>query len=472
MRDGFFNANDWTSSLAESLSSLSREQDQLLDRLGLFAETYITKNTSSRDRMANHHYAGPSGSLYHAAVLGTGLNQDAELEPFLSELLQSIELLRMHPSLSPVVDMSNVEQAFLVVFPEYPIEINVLHILDGLMIRAKDSHQQDGFIVACRELCELLGTNLTKEIADLKHGYHVCLLHGLRFQEEFLIGKGSKIVPFEKIRHYIDEDLLRPFSPNLVVPRPWPSLCAIVKPFEWCPEFRPISQDEISLDTDWGQSFRQDAEQFSEFLAITHGAPVVTISTMFYCVHPLASKLLGQRNSPTSYVWGSDAHSFDRSSKSRDASADATKEAVSLFKERSKKNFSKIAPVVSRLATAVTRKGRFALDDQILDVAMALERMYGLSQGEISFKLKMRAACFLESTIDGRSKVFETVKTLYDLRSAIVHGNNKKQGTTKQREETFQLGFGIARKTLLKLIQEGTPKDWNQVVIAGTGQTP
>ena len=51
--------------------------------------------------------------------------------------------------------------------------------------------------------------------------------------------------------------------------------------------------------------------------------------------------------------------------------------------------------MIAWLAEALARTGRFQADDKILDVAIALERMYELDRSEISFKLKTRAACFL-----------------------------------------------------------------------------
>ena len=44
------------------------------------------------------------------------------------------------------------------------------------------------------------------------------------------------------------------------------------------------------------------------------------------------------------------------------------------------------APIVVRLAEAIARDGRFAEQERILDVAIALERMYELVGGEIRDK--------------------------------------------------------------------------------------
>ena len=71
-------------------------------------------------------------------------------------------------------------------------------------------------------------------------------------------------------------------------------------------------------------------------------------------------------------------------------------------------------PIVARLAEALARQGRFRTDDRILDVAVALERMRGLDQGEISFKLKARAACILKTLTKDRLGEFGDAQKRYD----------------------------------------------------------
>ena len=105
-------------------------------------------------------------------------------------------------------------------------------------------------------------------------------------------------------------------------------------------------------------------------------------------------------------------------------------------------------------------------------MAIALEQMYELDQGEISFKLKTRAACFLESDTQERLRVFKNVEELYDARSGIVHKRKrkrKKEVSPKAKDEAFRKGFDVARESVVKLLREGTPEDWNAVVLAGMG---
>ena len=64
-------------------------------------------------------------------------------------------------------------------------------------------------------------------------------------------------------------------------------------------------------------------------------------------------------------------------------------------KKRTDKRYSEMAMVVGRLSEALTRDSRFSGADRILDVAIALERMYMLDHRKISRKLQDRAAWYL-----------------------------------------------------------------------------
>ena len=100
-------------------------------------------------------------------------------------------------------------------------------------------------------------------------------------------------------------------------------------------------------------------------------------------------------------------------------------------------------------------------------MAIALERMYELEGNDISFKLKMRAAAFLETSTEGRVQVLRDVKKFYAVRSGIVH-KRKKPPAAEVKEQAFKQGFKVARRSVIKLLQDGSPADWDEMVIAGT----
>ncbi len=146
----------------------------------------------------------------------------------------------------------------------------------------------------------------------------------------------------------------------------------------------------------------------------------------------------------------------------------ALEQAGRLHSELERGRYREYEPVISRLSEALARTGDYEADDKILDVAIALEQMYELDQGEIGFKLKIRAACFLESETQARLCVFRKVGQLYDARSGIVH-RRRKESSRASKGDAFEAGFDVARASVIKLLREGPPRDWNELVMAGMG---
>ena len=467
MTPGKFDPGCWSDQLAQALACLAKVHECFLDSLGEHAAHYRATESSNGAVVMIHHYGDALLALYHGACFGKEGQQDERFVRLRSALTRALDILAAHPALANVADSSFGDRKFVVVLADRGEETDLLHILVGLMTRAREL-PENGFRVACHELRRLLDPDGVDDSVDLSTGIHVVLFHGLRFEAEIPITDNMSIVPFEKVRDFVDESLLRPFTPNLAVPEPWEPVGAIVKSFEWHPAFRR-PDEEICLDLDWGDSFREDGEILVELLAITHAAPVVCLVTMHYCVDRMACRLLGQPHHRACYTFGRSTQSFQRSSVSRQPCATALDEARALFRERNGARFRRYEPIVARLAEAAARSGRFAVDDRILDVAMALERMYELDQGEIVFKLKTRAACFLESGTAGRTQAFKDVGRFYEARSAIVHNARKKRWPEREREAAFDKGFDIARRSLGKLLREGSPVDWNEVVIAAAG---
>ena len=66
-------------------------------------------------------------------------------------------------------------------------------------------------------------------------------------------------------------------------------------------------------------------------------------------------------------------------------------------------------------------------------------------------------------------RVFRDVDEFYKARSGIVHKRNRnKQQSAEAKNEAFRKGFEVARRSVVKLLQDGSPKDWNEMVIGVT----
>ena len=151
---------------------------------------------------------------------------------------------------------------------------------------------------------------------------------------------------------------------------------------------------------------------------MTHATPVLRLAPLPSCINRSASRLLGlEPHNNGGFHRGRPAQRFDEFDKCPELAPEALAEAQEAFESRQGERYSRMAPIVGRLAEALARDGQFASEDRILDVAISLERMYELDQGEVSFKLKTRAACFLESDTEARLRVFKDVGEFYGARS-------------------------------------------------------
>ena len=121
---------------------------------------------------------------------------------------------------------------------------------------------------------------------------------------------------------------------------------------------------------------------------------------------------------------------------------------------------------IARLADSFSRTGRFELEDRILDTSTALEIMYELEGSELRYKLATRAARFLGSSDEESRSILNLLKSFYNHRSAIVHNGKAKQSRTRIATDLSEVS-DLARRTLFKLLVDGQPGDWDELVVSG-----
>ena len=127
---------------------------------------------------------------------------------------------------------------------------------------------------------------------------------------------------------------------------------------------------------------------------------------------------------------------------------------------------------LNRLSSSIYRsRGRFWVQDRILDAAICLEIMYQLRPPEITNKLATRAAHLLETNTDKRVEIFDQVAAFYEARSNIAHGGNgNRQGKGKKKTTDFKeaadLGFGLASRSLRALLEKGEFPKWKELILS------
>ena len=106
------------------------------------------------------------------------------------------------------------------------------------------------------------------------------------------------------------------------------------------------------------------------------------------------------------------------------------------------------------------------LEDQYIDLRIALETLYlkdfaNENSGEMRFRLSLFGAWYLGSTVDERRDIRKTLRDAYGMASRAVHSGevpgNSKVCLGKAQE--------LCRQGILKLLREGAPKDWGDLIL-------
>ena len=463
MKSEEFNAGAWIERLARVLRGLSKAQRT-------FLEDYWRHNRR-KQVLVNGRDETPFPlddlrMLYANARHGFG--ESGYYAPLRAAMDPVRTALRSHPTLWRAVGPLINNDDFWVQICGHGNSTSLTDLIGGLMARA-DELPGDGFHEAARDLHALLfsasGGNAQAVPDDLNIGYDVALFNGLCLEEEIDIDGGLAMLPFERARAFVDEEVLKDMAPDVVRYRDWRMVGAVVKPFRWRPVFRR-SGDPPESDAVPPRPFASDALELLELLAVSHRVPIVCLAVVRECLSRSACHLLGQAHNHGGVQSGRPVHRYDPFEKPPRPRLEAVAAAKTAYGERKCQRYGKLAPVVARLAEALARDGRFAAEDKILDVAIAMERMYKPDGGEISHKMRTRSSWFLGRDAQERLRVMESVKEFYSVRSKIVHSGTRKLPAERYRE-SFDTGFDLAARTLFKLLKEGPPCDWEKLVIAG-----
>ena len=112
----------------------------------------------------------------------------------------------------------------------------------------------------------------------------------------------------------------------------------------------------------------------------------------------------------------------------------------------------------------VSSKKQQSLENKLIDLRVAFESLYlGSAFGELSFRLSTYCAWHLGTDIDTRKKIFEAVRSLYQLASKAVHGTRIKD--TSANHDALRSAQDICRRGILRRLQEDTEPDWSELVL-------
>jgi hypothetical protein len=123
---------------------------------------------------------------------------------------------------------------------------------------------------------------------------------------------------------------------------------------------------------------------------------------------------------------------------------------------------------INRFRTGLTRT---SLEDRIIDFITSLESLYASGSGDLTRKLSQRGSMLLSKNEESREDVFNFIKSSYNFRSGLVHGEGHREVTING--EKFTLGKicnnleDLNRKSIrifLKLIKHYSGKNKNKKI--------
>ena len=341
-------------------------------------------------------------------------------------------------------------------------------LIAGLMARAVE-FSDDGLRTALRELNGLLspvgGRAAADTLGSLDEACDVFLFYGLTLSERIGVADGMVLLPYGEVLRFVDQDLVEQFAPSGAGFHGWRPVGAVARPFRWRPEFRRRG----SVNKPGGPPpppFFQEAAAFLDLLAVSHATRVAPLATLSNRIGGSAGRLLGRETQSPGFYQSWSAEGFSGFDVCPEISPAALAEAQEAFGCRGSARYERMGPIVTRLSEALARNGRLAVADRVLDVAMALERMYVLDEGNIGRKLRNRTARLLGTDAASEKRIRDNVRELYGVRSDIVH-NRLDKLTPERVHSAFVIGFDLARQSLFKLLREGPPGDWKELASAG-----
>lgn len=404
--------------------------------------------------------------VYSAARYSRSFGREAEYAPLRAVLDPARYALLSHPTLERVAVTGRIvgENDFWMRLVNSGGTISAGDLIAGLMARAAEL-SGDGFRAAARELNAFLSPagdgKAAGVLGNLDEGCDVLLFYGLTVSERINVEDAMEILPFGEVRRFVDQELVKELAPPGAGFHEWRSVAAVVRPFRWRPEFRrrgsvnePVSYPPVP--------FFPKARAFLDLLAVSHAAPMLSLATISNRIDRSAAHLLGRGSqSPGMYQkWATNG--FDGFAECRVVRPATFEEAREAFGNRQSARYQGMAPFVVRLAEALGRDGRFAMHDKVVDVVIALEGMYELPKWKKRQKLENRVSGLLGTDADDRRRIRESVRSLYEARSDVVHSGSGKASPFRNGA-AFVKGFDLARRSLFKLLREGVPENWDEL---------
>ena len=379
------------------------------------------------------------------------------------QLTEAIAILREHPLIKPGLRGSGIDETVLIRILNY---FRAFFLRDLVANLAKLSVRE-----GAKEAAQRLHRYLTADANGIIPAHEITVIHGLALKTRLDLHAGAYLAPYEVAKAKFN----LPDEPEPTSETSLPDAAVLVRSVEYGPGIVPHVdyQDlpEVKAAYRFPEDYLVDLDNWFidsnllvDLLSIVMKVPLLS-RTLYVRLAEWIEEMDPNFGAGTLVSGGYRSDVWPEGhNPSRDDIDSFLKLALGWHTKEDKTDALKLA--IRRLAASVSRPGgRFGQEDRILDVAIALEIMYELDSPEITYKLKTRAGYFLGKNSEERMGIFTNVDHFYAARSAIVHRLRKKEQNISF-EDALANGFGLARKTLLKLLCEGIPPNWNLFVMS------
>jgi hypothetical protein len=147
-----------------------------------------------------------------------------------------------------------------------------------------------------------------------------------------------------------------------------------------------------------------------------------------------------------------------------------TRELYAAFTRLDAKTRTHLRIPLDRLNRA---KDRSSPTNSAIELGISLEALFlndlESDRGELTIRLRIRAARFLGKDASERREIAELVRQLYSVRSIAVHTgkiDERKRGKFATTADLLNAGYGLTGRALTKIIEDGREIGWELVEFA------
>ena len=372
---------------------------------------------------------------------------------------QAIAILNEHPLLVPTLDGSGVNGSLQLSLLKRQFRQGLTELVSSL---AKLSVQEGGAEAARR-----FHRYLTAGASGTLPAYEITVIHGLVVKTRFDLDGGAYLAPYGDARAEFD----LPDEPEPASETSFPDAAVLVRDLEYGPGVVPPGDDPPLLDVQVTYRFPADyrvdlwswfgdSKLLVDLLAIATRVPLLS-RTLYVWLPRWIEEMdpnfaFGTQTSGglVSDAWPRRGHELS------EGDVDAFLEMARGWRKCADRP-NAINLAIRRLAGSFSRQGgRFGQEARILDVAIALEVLYG---GKAGHGLALRAAALLGETASEQKHRYDQAKGFYNLRSSIVHWKNAPY-PPEVLDEELEVGRDLACLTLVSLLDCGEPPKWADVM--------